>query len=398
MKKILIIIVSILFVILSIFFGIKLYNYIRVKNAKIEVVLNDDKTLEFSEKRKVSSFIKSINGTIIDDYIIDSTTLGEHDVTFDFINDDNIKVSYTYTVNVVDTKEPLIWLGSSYSIAKGADINLIDSILCGDNYDPTPNCFIEGVYDINTVGNYELVFKAVDNSGNSEEVPFTLRVYEPVNTGVTNSEVSYTNFNDVKDKYKTSSNKIGIDVSHWQGEIDFEALKNAGVEFVMIRLGGTKGTNGEYFVDKYFKRNMKETKKNNIDVGVYFYSYADSAQSALKDSKWVVKQLKKYDLQLPVAFDWEEWRYFNDYKLSFFGLTSIADTFLSNIEKSGYKGMLYSSKAYLENIWMESDYDIWLAHYTEQTNYEGKYKMWQICDNGKVDGINGAVDIDIMHY
>lgn len=397
MKKVLFFIGASLFLTLFIFLGIKLYNYIRVKNAKIEVVLNENLTIEFNEKRHVSSFIESINGNIIDDYVIDSTTLGEHDVKFEFVNDDNIKVSYKFKVNVVDTKEPLIWLGKSLSVAKGADINLVDTVLCGDNYDPIPNCFIEGSYDINTVGNYDLVFKAVDNSGNSEEVPFTLRVYEPVNTGATNSEVTYTEFSDIKDKYKTNDNKIGIDVSHWQGEIDFEKLKNAGVEFIMIRLGGTKGTNGEYFIDKYFKRNMDEAKKYNIDVGVYFYSYADSIESSLKDSKWVIKQLKKYDLQLPVAFDWEEWKYFNDYHLSFFGLTSIADTFLNNIEKHGFKGMLYSSKAYLENVWMESDYDIWLAHYTEQTNYEGKYKMWQICENGKIDGINGSVDIDIMY-
>ena len=393
MKKLLIVIFCLIFI----FSCFKLYNYIRIKTAKIEVVLNDDLNLEFSSKRKVSSFIKSINGTIIDDYVIDSTILGEKKVKFKFINDDNIEVSYQYKVNVVDTKEPLIWLGKSISIAKGENINLEKTILCGDNYDPTPKCFVEGIYDINTVGDYELVFKAVDNSGNSEQVPFTLKVYEPVNTDDEKKENNFTDFTEVINKYKTNNNKIGIDVSHWQGEIDFKALKNAGVEFIMIRLGGTKGTNGEYFVDKCFKRNITEAKKYNIKVGVYFYSYANSIKSSLKDSNWVIKQLKKYDLDLPIAFDWEEWRYFNDYNLSFFGLTSIADAFLDNIEKHGYKGMLYSSKNYLEKIWMENDYDIWLAHYTDKTDYEGTYKMWQICENGKVDGINGMVDIDIMY-
>lgn len=392
MKRILIVIACFIFI----FLGIKLYSYIRIKTAKVEVILIDDLNLEFSSKRKVSSFIKSINGKIIDDYVIDSTVLGEKKVKFKFINDDNIKLSYQYKVNVVDTKEPLIWLGKSISIAKGADINLEKTILCGDNYDPKPKCFVEGDYDVNTVGNYELVFKAIDSSGNSEQVPFMLKVYEPV-TNKEEIEKSFTDFNEVLKKYKTSNNKIGIDVSHWQGKIDFDALKNAGVEFIMIRLGGTKGTNGEYFIDKYFKRNIVEAKKHNIEVGVYFYSYADSVESSLKDSNWVIKQLKKYDLDLSIAFDWEEWRYFNDYNLSFFGLTSIADTFLGNVEKHGYKGMLYSSKNYLENVWMENDYDIWLAHYTDKTDYKGKYKMWQICENGIVDGINGTVDIDIMY-
>ena len=59
--------------------------------------------------------------------------------------------------------------------------------------------------------------------------------------------------------------------------------------------------------------------------------------------------------------------------------------------------MLYSSKLYLEKVWLETDYDIWLAHYTEQTNYEGSYKIWQLCDNGKIDGIDGLVDINVMY-
>jgi GH25 family lysozyme M1 (1,4-beta-N-acetylmuramidase) len=74
----------------------------------------------------------------------------------------------------------------------------------------------------------------------------------------------------------------------------------------------------------------------------------------------------------------------------------MAEVFLSTVEGSGYQGMLYSSKKYLENIWMDTKYDIWLAHYTENTDFEGKYKIWQICDNGKVDGIEGTVDIDIL--
>ena len=96
---------------------------------------------------------------------------------------------------------------------------------------------------------------------------------------------------------------------------------------------------------------------------------------------WVVKQLKKYKVNLPIAFDWEEWAYFNDYNLSFFGLTSMAEAFLDTIKENGYQGMLYSSKTYLENIWFPTSYDIWLAHYTEKTNYQGKYRFWQICDN-----------------
>ena len=75
----------------------------------------------------------------------------------------------------------------------------------------------------------------------------------------------------------------------------------------------------------------------------------------------------------------------------------MAESFLETIEDAGYEGMLYSSKSYLENIWLPTKYDIWLAHYTIQTNYQGKYKLWQLCENGKIDGIDGAVDINVMY-
>lgn len=392
-KKIIVFVVLLLAVILSYL----LYSYLRVKFAKIEVILVDDLTLEFNEKRHVSDYIESINGKIIDDYVIDATELGNKEVTFTFINDDHIKVKYSYTVEVVDTVEPLIWLGSSYSVAVGSDINLTDKILCGDNYDNRPNCYIEGDYDLNTVGIYPLVFKAIDSSGNEESVAFDLNVYQPSNTVSPSTPKTVTHFSDIVSEHKNESTKIGIDVSSWQGTIDFEKIKNAGVEFIIIRVGGTRGTNGEYFLDNQFKRNIEEANRYGIDVGIYFYSYSDSLEGAKKDAEWVIEQIKDYKVTLPIAFDWEEWAYFNDYNMSFFGLTNMADAFLSTIEASGYKGMLYSSKLYLEKVWLETDYDIWLAHYTEQTNYEGSYKIWQLCDNGKIDGIDGLVDINVMY-
>lgn len=395
-KKIIVYILIILISLLTLFGIYKFYQYIRIKTAKIEVVLKEDLTLEFNTEKKVSDFIESINGTIVDDYIIDSSKLGEKDITFTFINDDKIKLEYTYKIEVVDTVSPLIWLGSTYRIPKDSDIDLTEKIFCGDNYDSNPNCYIEGEYDVHTVGDYDLVFKAVDNSGNEESVAFTLKVYEPVKTTSVKKDPVYTNFSDVISNYKNDHTKIGIDISSWQGDVDFEALKNAGVEFVMIRVGGTIGTNGEYFLDKKFKQNIENANKYGIKAGVYFYSYADSLEHARKDAKWVLKQIKQYQIDLPVAFDWEEWSNFNEYHLSFFGLTSMAEEFLKVIEEAGYQGMLYSSKTYLENVWMETKYDIWLAHYTSSTTYQGKYKLWQICDNGKIDGINGAVDIDIM--
>lgn len=397
--KLCIIVITLLCSIAIIMFLIWLYHYLRIKNARIEVVLKNNLTAEFTEEKKVSDFIESINGNIIDDYVINTTSLGKKEIKFQFKNDQNIIVPYEYEIEVIDTVQPVVWLSNVYQVTKGSNINLTDKILCGDNQDNKPKCTVEGNYDLNTVGDYPLLFKAEDKSGNITEKQFILRVIEPSNTNAprTTVEPTYTDFNQAKNQYKTDKTKIGIDVSGWQGEIDFEKIKNAGVEFIMIRVGGTRGTNGKYFVDKYFKRNIEEANKYEIKAGIYFYSYANSKESAMKDAKWVIKQIKDYDIDLPIAFDWEEWAYFNDYNLSFFGLTSMAESFLETIEDAGYEGMLYSSKSYLENIWLPTKYDIWLAHYTTQTNYQGKYKLWQLCENGKIDGIDGAVDINVMY-
>ena len=158
-----------------------------------------------------------------------------------------------------------------------------------------------------------------------------------------------------------------------------------------------KGTNGERVLDSKFKQNIENANKNKIPVGVYYFSYASSKKEAIKDAKWVLKQIKKYDVTLPVAFDWEDFSDYNSYKLSFYNLTSMADGFIEEVEKNGYKGMLYGSKNYLEQIWLPNNHNIWLAHYTDKTSYEGNYKFWQLTEIGKVDGIDGSVDIDIYY-
>ena len=192
-----------------------IYNYLRIKYAKIEVTLKDNLEVPFLEHVKVSDFIENINGKIIDDYEIDTTKLGNKEVSFKFINDDNIKVSYTYNIKVVDITKPTIWLGSNYNVAVNSNIDLTKKILCGDDYDNSPKCYIEGEYNLGEVGTYPLVFKAVDSSGNTEEVSFNLNVYEPKQT-TTNKEKVYTYFNDVVANYKNSNNKIGIDISSHQ--------------------------------------------------------------------------------------------------------------------------------------------------------------------------------------
>ena len=396
-KKLILIICIVVGIILLSVGGFLLYKYIEIKNAVVKVVLKDNLEADFADTLRVSSFIESINGKIVDDYYLNTDSLGKKKIDFEYINDDGIKIKYNYEINVVDREAPLIWLGKSYNVTMGSEDNLIDKIMCGDNYDNNPECVIEGDYNLDNVGSYNLVFKATDSSGNVSKKKFILNVNEASSKKESNGVKSVTEFSDVIKDYKNDNTQIGIDVSKWQGDIDFSKLKSAGVEFVIIRIGSSTGINGENFIDSKFIQNIKNANSVGIPVGVYFYSYANSVDRAISDAKWIIENIKDYKVELPIAFDWENWGSFNTYELSFFGLTNMAKRFMDTVKDAGYDAMLYSSKTYLENIWMSVDYPVWLAHYTKNTNYAGDYSYWQICSNGRVDGINGDVDIDIRY-
>lgn len=370
----------------------------QLKKATIVVELKKDLSTIFLEDVKVSQFIENINGTIIDDYKIDTSIVGEKEIKFEYINDENIKIPYQYTINIKDITPPSIWLNNTYSITTDYNGSLLEDIVCADDYDDNPNCEIIGEYDTKKVGNYNLKFQATDNSGNITTKDFTLKVSTPTASNPSEpSKPTYTYLSDIIKNHKTDKTKIGIDVSSWQGDINFQAVKDAGVEFVFIRVGSTRGIGSEYFVDKKFQQNIEGFNKVGIPVGIYFYSYANSKESAINDANWVLENIKGYRIDLPIAYDWESWSFFNEFHQSFYSTTRNAKAFLDTISNAGYTGVLYSSKNYLEKVWYDTGYETWLAHYTKQTSYKGQYRYWQMCSNGRVDGINGNVDINIMY-
>ena len=388
-----IVIVAILIISLIIYFNVRIV----VDNSGF--TLKDDLTVNVYSNVKVKDFIEDIDGKVVDNNKIKTTELGKVEVEFIYLNSDNRKRKGVFEVEVKDLEEPLIWLSNSYSVRVGDDVNLEDEILCADNYDSNPSCKITGDYDLNTAGNYSLVYEAEDSSGNKESVDFTLYVYEPreVTGGGSSSEVTYTDFNDILEEHKNDDTLVGIDVSKWQGAIDFSKVKEAGAEFVIIRVGHQNGVGGEYVLDPYFKRNIRKALDNKLKVGIYFYSYADSKKEARKQAEWVIKQIKDYDITLPVAFDFESFTSFNSMNLSLYGLNEVAESYFSTLEDAGYDTMLYGSKNYLNAIWKYNTNKVWLAHYTDETDYDKDYMMWQLCQDGVIDGINGFVDIDILY-
>ena len=370
-----------------------------LKTATIRVELTDNLETSFYSDVKVSDFLKSINGTLVDDYKIDTSTIGKKKVKFEYINEEDIRIPYAYTITIKDDIAPSIWLSSTYSVNVGYNGNLLDDITCADNLDDNPKCEIIGDYNLNKVGSYSLTFKATDNSGNITTKEFTLKVKKPKNNSSSNSNTNYskTLFSDIVKEHKKDNTLIGIDVSSWQGNIDFEKVKEAGVEFVFIRVGSTRGINGEYFVVKQFINNIEGFNSVGIPVGIFFYSYANSKKAAIADAKWVLEQIKGYDIDLPIVYDWESWSFYNEFNQSFYSTSMNAKAFLEEIKKAGYQGMLYSSKSYLERVWVDIGYPVWLAHYTTKTSYTGDYDYWQLCSNGKISGIAGDVDINIYY-
>lgn len=393
-KKILICILLLVFLIFSILFYEYFDNKLKIDNSLFS--LKEDLSIGVYEDIRASYFIKDIKGKIIEDKKVNTKQIGNKKVSFIYRNKKNKKRKGTFYIKVVDLEKPLVWISNKYNIKVGSKDNLLDNIMCADNYDTSPSCEIIGEYNLNEKGAYPLTYVAKDSSNNINSIDFTLNVYEPVKSN--SYKEKYTNFNDVVKEYKTSNTEIGIDVSKWQKDIDFKKVKTSGASFVMIRLGYQDGIKGNYVLDSYFEKNIENAIKNGIKVGVYFYSYADSKKEAKKQAKWVINKVKRYKISLPIAFDWECYTSFNRMDLSLFGLGEVADSFLNEVKNSGYKVMLYGSKNYLNGVWKYNDYDVWLAHYTKKTDYKGKYIMWQMCENGIIDGIEEKVDINILYF
>jgi len=377
--------------------GIALFRWYQYSHAEILVELPEIAELEIGERKKLSEFLVHINGTLFDDPFLDTSSLGEHHYSFSYRNDDGIKVKYAFDYQVSDRTAPIVWLGSSYTIVKGTKSDFVHNIMCADNYDATPQCEIVGDYDLNTVGSYSVFFQATDQSGNQMKQPFVLRVVEKSNKTEGTQSTTKTIFSEVVRDYKTDKTQIGLDLSFWQGDVDFQKLKDQGVEFVFLRVGTTKGIDGEFVLDRKFTQNIEAANQVGIPVGIYFYSYANSMEKAKEEARWVLEQIKEYRIDLPIAFDWENWSFYNEFHLSLLGLASMADGFIQTVEEAGYQGMLYSSKSYLEKIWPLHDHNVWLAHYTNQTNYQGNYEFWQMCSDGVISGIQGFVDINIRY-
>ena len=207
---------------------------------------------------------------------------------------------------------------------------------------------------------------------------------------------------EIKDRHNTDvTQQFGIDVSKWQGNIDWDKVKASGVEFVMIRAGYRGSKTGALVEDPNFLVNIRGAKRAGLKVGVYFFTQAINEVEAVEEASMVITLCEGYDLDYPVIIDSEgaggEGR---ADALDVATRTKVCAAFCETIKNAGYDPGVYASRSwYNANLEVKelSKYRIWLAEYRSTPLYTGYYDMWQYTSKGKVDGIEGNVDLNISY-
>lgn len=195
--------------------------------------------------------------------------------------------------------------------------------------------------------------------------------------------------------------EVGIDVSKWNGEIDWDKVREAGVEFVIIRAGYRGSVTGSLVVDPYFEKNIQGASRAGLDTGVYFFTQAVNEIEAVEEASMVIELLKKYDVQYPVFIDTEgAGGNGRADGLDVATRTAVCQAFCNTMESEGYRAGVYASRNWYYdqlNVDELQNFYIWLAEYRSEPLYQGRYHMWQYTSKGQVDGIEGNVDMNISY-
>lgn len=213
------------------------------------------------------------------------------------------------------------------------------------------------------------------------------------------------------EKYQDYVIEQGIDVSIYNWNVDWEAVKSDGIDFAFVRAGGRGyGSSGVLYEDTYMEQNLSGASSAGIDTGVYFFSQAITVEEAVEEAELVIELLAGQELKLPVVFDYEyagqsdNGRLYaakTSGKLDNRSMTDICLAFCETIEAAGYDTAVYANASMLSNDLYASEiaekHDIWLAHYTTQSDYEGDYSYWQYTEAGSVSGVEGNVDMNYRY-
>lgn len=207
-------------------------------------------------------------------------------------------------------------------------------------------------------------------------------------------------------RYEDGSAVLGVDVSEYQGEIDWAQVKAAGIDFAILRLGYRGTTQGLLNIDERFEHNLQAAEAAGIDVGVYFFSQAISEAEAEAEADFVIQTLNGRKIDYPVAFDWEQplpselipANELRAYGMSGREVTRCAVAFCDKIKQAGYTPCVYTNK-YLAYEFYDlekwKNYDLWYAEYQNAPSLYYNFRIWQYSESGTVPGITGGVDLNI---
>ena len=191
----------------------------------------------------------------------------------------------------------------------------------------------------------------------------------------------------------------GVDVSAFQGKIDWKKVKDSGIHFAIIRLGYRGYESGKLVEDEYAKTNLKNAKEAGLQIGAYFFSQALSIQETDEEIAFMLKVLGNTKLDMPIVLDWEiPANTARTRNMDARTLTDIQRHFCGQMRDKGYQPMVYFNWHQSEHLYVLHEleaYPFWLALYQDRMTYPWKVEMWQYSDKGKVPGINGNVDLNV---
>lgn len=188
----------------------------------------------------------------------------------------------------------------------------------------------------------------------------------------------------------------GIDVSKWQGTIDWDKVKADGIDFAILRAG--YGGDKMAYDDKYYEKNASECERVGMPYGVYLFSYANSVAGALSEADHIIRLVEDKKLSYPIFYDLEDAN--TTGKCSNELILEIAKAFTEKVEAAGYTVGIYANKSWNQSKLTDKWYDTkprWIAQYNSKCTYTGKYDIWQYSSSGKVNGINGNVDMNYCY-
>lgn len=206
---------------------------------------------------------------------------------------------------------------------------------------------------------------------------------------------------------------LGIDVSKWQGRIDWEQVAASGVDFAIIRVGFRTTDTGEIFADPYAAYNLQHASKAGLLVGAYFFSTAVNVEEAIEEASWTVSFLAGYPITYPVAYNCEGFLSPDSrmYGLSMEERTQNALAFLETVQEAGYEPLFHAARHDLtdgiswDTAQIDARYPVWVAQYpaspypdTKTASYDGAHSMWQYTSQGTVNGISVYTDLNVAYF